>query len=290
MLMGWATGYFGLFHVKREEVKNPGLNLVGVSLAVLSLFLFTQARDAADEESRSSTKEESADRTDHELARDSLDEQDNNFTKEQAANRTDLERAAESTSHSDDNKTIDTSSHSIEISPNTLKTLASLRLNLEVPRQFRWMCGFVLAMVAGLFMGYTFDPALELSQRAENSKDQMDYVWSNFAGVLLSGNLVFVCYVLLRGEKSYTPRSAVLPAITSGAIWAVAQVAWFKANQLLSMSIAFPIIASLPGIVALALGVLFFGELQTRRARFFALAGVGVRLPGIFLIALSNIV
>jgi len=305
MIMGWATGYFGLFHVKREEVKNPGLNLVGVSLAVLSLFLFTQARDAADEESQSSTKEDSADRTDPELARDSLDEQASNFTKEQAADRKDLELAAESKSHSDSKSTIDTSSHSTEISPprrtNTLKSLyasiskrldrqASLRLNLEVPRQFRWMFGFVLAMIAGLFMGYTFDPALELAQRAGNSKDQMDYVWSNFVGVLLTGNLVFVCYVLLRGEKSYTPRSAVLPAITSGAIWAVAQVAWFKANQLLSMSIAFPIIASLPGIVALAIGVLCFGELQTQRARFFALAGVGVRLPGILLIELSNIV
>jgi glucose uptake protein GlcU len=54
------------------------------------------------------------------------------------------------------------------------------------------------------------------------------------------------------------------------------------------MIIAFPIISSLPGIIALAIGVLFLGELKTPRARFFAATGVAVRLAGIALIALSN--
>merc|ERR1719245_335760 len=60
-------------------------------------------------------------------------------------------------------------------------SLASLQFNLEVPRQCRWMLGFAMAMAAGLCMGYTFTPAIQLSQRAGNSKDQMDYVWSSFA-------------------------------------------------------------------------------------------------------------
>jgi len=283
MLMGWATGYFGLFHIKKDEEKTPSLNLVGVSLAVLSLLFFTQARDVEDEQ---------------------------DSTREEAAGSADLELAVENgiPSDDDDDESVDSDSNEITVeSPlkresrtfvkalmvrklSRSDSMASLQFNLDVPGQFRWMSGFAMAMAAGLFMGYAFTPAIQLSQLAGNGTDQMDYVWSSFAGIFLSGNVAFVCYVLVRGEKSYIPRAAVLPAITSGAIWAVAQVAWFKANQELTMSIAFPIIASLPGIVALSIGVFFFGELQTKRARLFAFAGVGVRLPAIFLIALSNLV
>jgi glucose uptake protein GlcU len=137
-------------------------------------------------------------------------------------------------------------------------------------------------------MGYTFTPAELLEQTQGNSRDSLDYVWSNFAGIVLTGNVALIVYILARGEKVHMPRGNVLPAVASGAIWAIAQTAWFKANEELSMIIAFPIISSLPGIIALAIGVLFLGELKTPRARFFAATGVAVRLAGIALIALSN--
>jgi len=171
----------------------------------------------------------------------------------------------------------------------TLDSNASLARNLEVPRKMRWIMGFCMSMFAGCLFGYTFDPAIELAHRSGNSKDQMDYVWSNFAGIVLTGNVVFVLYVLVRGEKSFIQRSVVLPAILSGSIWAVAQLAWFKANEALSLSIAFPIVSSIPGIVGLLLGACCFGELKTSRARLFAGLGCLVRIPGILLIALSGV-
>eukprot|EP00931_Biecheleriopsis_adriatica_P022879 TRINITY_DN14580_c0_g1_i2.p1 TRINITY_DN14580_c0_g1~~TRINITY_DN14580_c0_g1_i2.p1 ORF type:complete len:348 (+),score=54.09 TRINITY_DN14580_c0_g1_i2:50-1093(+) len=159
---------------------------------------------------------------------------------------------------------------------------------IKMPQKMRWILGFSMSMFAGGLFGYTFDPAIELAARSGNSKDQMDYVWSNFAGIIITGNIVFVLYVLVRGEKSFIRRSVVIPAILSGVIWAVAQLAWFKANEALSLEIAFPIVSSIPGIVGLLLGVCCFGELKTSRSRLFAGLGCLVRVPGIILIALSG--
>lgn len=65
------------------------------------------------------------------------------------------------------------------------------------------------------------------------------------------------------------PRKLVMPAIASGILWGVAQVAWFQANldarpdisctsmdfdgfsKDLGFSVAFPVIASLPGVIGL---------------------------------------
>eukprot|EP00928_Gymnodinium_smaydae_P032656 TRINITY_DN2358_c0_g1_i1.p1 TRINITY_DN2358_c0_g1~~TRINITY_DN2358_c0_g1_i1.p1 ORF type:complete len:356 (-),score=61.90 TRINITY_DN2358_c0_g1_i1:182-1249(-) len=172
---------------------------------------------------------------------------------------------------------------------NLFESIECMARRCKMPRQLQWLSGFGMALVAGVLFGYTFAPAIELSSLPGGSKDQMDYVWSNFAGIIITGNVVFVIYVLVLGENSFIRRAVVLPAILSGAIWAVAQIAWFKANEKLSMAVAFPIVASLPGIVAMALGVCAFGELQSRRARIFALLGILVRLPGIGLIALSSV-
>lgn len=44
MLMGWASGCFGLFGLDEEYITNPSLNYAGVSLAVLGLVLYLQVR------------------------------------------------------------------------------------------------------------------------------------------------------------------------------------------------------------------------------------------------------
>merc|ERR1719284_286570 len=121
-----------------------------------------------------------------------------------------------------------------------------------------------------------------------HSPFSMDYVLSHFCGILAMGLVSLLCYLLVRRGRSYTPRKLVLPSIFSGVLWGIAQAAWFRANEELSVVIAFPIVSSLPGIVALAWGVLCFGELQSARSRRFALAGLAVRLPSVLLIALSN--
>jgi len=150
--------------------------------------------------------------------------------------------------------------------------------------------GFGMALVAGVLFGCTFNTAMELQQDKgpEHSDAAMDYVLSNFCGIVAMGFVSLLIYVLVKGKRCYTPRELVMPSILSGMMWGVGQVAWFRANEELSIMVAFPIVSSLPGLVALTWGVLFFGELSSTRSRRFALAGLLVRLPSVLLIALSD--
>jgi glucose uptake protein GlcU len=84
------------------------------------------------------------------------------------------------------------------------------------------------------------------------------------------------------------PGKLIFPSILSGLIWAVGMVAWFQANVELGYTVAFPIVGSLPGIIAIFIGLCFLGEMQTRRSRMSALIGMLLRVPGVLLIALST--
>jgi len=280
MIMGWATGYFGLFGVPKEGIDHPLMNFSGLALAVASLFFFAQARDDDTGSAETADLAEAAD-IEHQVKAKTASVESFQST---------------STSAGTANISANNTSTSIDTSTNTSTTvvdhdvttpLSSRFASLAASKRNRFPIGFAMAMLAGLLFGYTFDPVIEMSSSEYGSDDQMDYVWSHFTGILVTGNVGFVVYVMIGGEKSYLPRSVVLPAILSGAIWAVAQIAWFKANEELSLVIAFPIVSTLPGLVALFIGVVFFGELRTRRCRLFAGAGVFIRVPGIVLIALS---
>jgi uncharacterized membrane protein YdcZ (DUF606 family) len=231
MIVGWASGYFGLFHVPKEQVHNETMNLVGIPFVVASLALFAQARDIT--------------------------------TKPEEPKDLEADQSA---------------------SANSGKYAAQ---QCQVPERMRWMLGFAMAVAAGCMMGYTFDPSTDLAHRSGHSGDQMDYVWSNFTGTLLMAIVALVVYVTIRRRKSFVRRAVVLPGIASGAVWGCGQVARFQANQELSLAIAVPIVSSLPTLISLFLGVCFFGELQTKRGRIFAVLGVLVRTPGVVLIALS---
>jgi glucose uptake protein GlcU len=137
-------------------------------------------------------------------------------------------------------------------------------------------------------MGNSFTPEVILAQRDGYSHDQMDYAWSSWVGMVVTTNLVLDLYLLIRGEKVHVSRANVLPGFASGAIWAFGQSGFFKANEELSLTISFPICASLPGMIALTIGIFFFGELKTRRARAFAAVGFLVRHVGVIFIALSK--
>lgn len=44
MLMGWASGSFGLFGLKKDDVQNPVLNYAGVVVALLALCVYLRVK------------------------------------------------------------------------------------------------------------------------------------------------------------------------------------------------------------------------------------------------------
>lgn len=148
-----------------------------------------------------------------------------------------------------------------------------------------------MALVAGVLFGTTFNLPTALMEGRfgeDHSKDIMDYVFSHFLGIFVAASAAMVVYSGVRRERRYMPRRMILPAIASGVLWGIAQVSWFQANTDLGFSVAFPIIGSLPGVVGLIVGMVFFGEVKSKRGRFWAGMGLALRLPGVVLIAVST--
>jgi len=336
MVMGWATGNFGLFGVREESVKTPWMNYLGLALAGVSLVLFAQAMEPE-------ADEKVAERGDCDVAQSekpgacehggAIHGEHEDFEIQTEAPvvdadtlQTEVAPTASSQRWSSDageqkptslptsGTTLSNASTAVSLGSGDSEELAvdlecggdtqekqqntstsskagAMRRCFGSSARGAQALGFGMALVAGVLFGYTFDTATELQQDTgpEHSNSAMDYVLSHFCGIVAMGFVSLLVYVLVKGRRSYTPRELVMPSILSGMMWGVAQVAWFRANQELSIVVAFPIVSSLPGLVALAWGVLFFGELSSAKSRRFALAGLLVRLPSVVLIAISNL-
>mmetsp|Transcript_83405 Transcript_83405/g.214788 ORF Transcript_83405/g.214788 Transcript_83405/m.214788 type:complete len:537 (-) Transcript_83405:149-1759(-) len=165
--------------------------------------------------------------------------------------------------------------------------------NLSLSRH-RQVAGFVLSILAGCAFGLTFDLPTDLMQLGKMGEDHstnpMDYVFSHFCGIAATGTVALSAYVLIRRRESYMPSNIIMPAMASGVIWGIAQVAWFQANVELSLVVAFPIISTLPGIIGMIWGYFLFGEFSSRRSRQLAAAGMALRIPAVILIALSGLI
>lgn len=153
-----------------------------------------------------------------------------------------------------------------------------------------FVAGFVVALVAGVFMGSNFDPPTYLQQIGppEHSSDAMDYVISHFSGILLASLAYFLVYLGVQGKQSFYDREIILPGVGSGILWGIAQVGWFKANGALSYVIAFPIIVAVPGVLAAVWGVVLFGENRGRRNLSLLTSVILIQMFGVGIIALSK--
>ena len=72
-------------------------------------------------------------------------------------------------------------------------------------------------------------------------------------------------------------------------MWAVANTAWFVANEKLLFPVSFPLITTGPGFVSMFWGICLFGEVRGRRN--FQVLGVAasIAVVAVVLIALSQV-
>lgn len=307
MLTGWASGRFGLLGVWREEVNSVALNTSGVVLCVCSLFFFVAA-------GRADSHREGEHQADiaEVMCPTCLDVSAPEVSASREANSQDpqVPRAdARDVASAPASAKLEGSGavHAGDVSDESAKGAPA-----------RFAVGLVLALLAGVLFGYTFDLPTMLMQcgllergredgeerpidgfcrswvsrslagsSTRSSPFAMTYVFSHFCGIALTGIGAFAAYAACMGRTAYAPRELILPSMSSGVMWGVAQSAWFLANEKLSLSVAFPIISTLPGLVALACGYLFFGELASVQSRRLALVGVSIRIPAVVMIALS---
>ena len=110
-------------------------------------------------------------------------------------------------------------------------------------------------------------------------------------GIYALSTAAFVAYCAIQGARGAAPfvdGRLVLPGLLSGLMWAAAQTCWFVANDALSMSVAFPLITSGPGVVSAAWGVLVFKEIKGCRNYCVLALAVSLTIAGCVMIGMSR--
>ncbi|XP_062864717.1 transmembrane protein 144a [Trichomycterus rosablanca] len=164
------------------------------------------------------------------------------------------------------------------------------------PRTKRFV-GSGLAVVAGLLYGSSFIPVLYIKNRAahndtrysEASQFDLDYVFAQFSGIFLTSTVYFFIYCAFKKNKPQVFPRAVLPAFASGVMWGVATCCWFLANHYLSAVVSFPIITTVPGLIAAVWGVVVFKEVKGLRNYLVLVLAFCLVLTGALLTAFSKL-
>ncbi|MCJ8749253.1 hypothetical protein PDJAM_G00174180 [Pangasius djambal] len=135
------------------------------------------------------------------------------------------------------------------------------------------LVGSALAVVAGLLYGSSFIPMLYIKNHAGQQDSQfvgasqfdLDYVFAHFSGIFLTSTVYFLIYCAFKKNKPQVFPKAVLPGFVSGVMWGVATCCWFLANHYLKPVVSFPIITTVPGLIAALWGVVVFKEVKGLR-------------------------
>ena len=244
MLMGWATGVFGLFGTEKDHLENEALNYAGVSLAVVALLIFTQVKPSDGDDG------------------DGL------------------------------GKPTPTNGASTSTEPMLSQVAASDVLPGAPPPKknalLRRLLGMGMAALAGILFGNNFTPVNYVKDNGLGPSQPMDYVFSHFTGIYLAATFWFIVYCIQQRSNPKVYPQAILPALVSGLMWAIAQTAWFVANDALSLAVAFPIITSGPGIVSSLWGVFVFKEIRGTRNLVFLSLAIVLSVAGCVMIGLSK--
>ncbi|CAF1999863.1 unnamed protein product [Rotaria magnacalcarata] len=145
-------------------------------------------------------------------------------------------------------------------------------------------CG--LAALAGVFYGLMFIPDQYIRDHRQDFKyrDQLPpnnglyYINSQYSGILLSSLFYFVVYAALKRNKPRINPSIALPAMVSGAMWAVANIGFIVAITALKNAVAYPIVNVLPGVVTSLWSLFLFREIQGMKNYIYLGIGMLIRI------------
>jgi glucose uptake protein GlcU len=98
----------------------------------------------------------------------------------------------------------------------------------------------------------------------------------------LTSTAVLLIYIAYRQNNPYFDNQLIFPSLLAGVLWAVAMLAWFVANDILSQAITFPINAMSPGVIASLWSVLYFKEVEKKDLKLL-IAAMSITIFGKYL-------
>ncbi|XP_066516267.1 transmembrane protein 144a [Hoplias malabaricus] len=166
-----------------------------------------------------------------------------------------------------------------------------------LPPLTKRLVGTGLAIIAGIFYGFSFVPVLYIKNHSNDrnstfsgsSQFDLDYVFAQFSGIFLTSTVYFLIYCAFKKSKPQVFPKAVLPGFVSGVMWGMATCCWFLANHYLSPVVSFPIITTVPGLIAALWGVLVFKEVKGLRNYLVLILAFCLVLSGALLTAFSKV-
>jgi len=261
LLMGWCSGYFGLYGLNKQTVNNQAFNFVGVVFAIIAIGVLIFVRPVSVGDPSDKNEKAKLMSKDPEL-----------FNK-----ATELTRSIDGEAQG----TITNESSYDDDEPKTFWA--------KIPQPWSHVIGISGALLAGLFFGNSFNPPQWLIDNDENaSNENMDYVFAFFFGIWLTSTTYFMIYCAIMKNSPKIYPKIILPALIAGLLWGAAEISWFVANQNLSFVVSFPLITTAPGIISALWAIFLFKEI--RGIKNFAFLGCGFLatiLCGVF-IALSR--
>ncbi|KAK3607088.1 hypothetical protein CHS0354_026296 [Potamilus streckersoni] len=273
LLSGWSTGRYGFFGVKPESVDNASLNYIGVTLAVCSAFFFSFVRNDIGSNNTDITISVTENSP---LIRDysHLSESGSTsiYTSDSRPETVVFSRRRGSSSVNRDLAARGADSFFDNLSTSTKRIF-----------------GIFLSLASGLLYGQIFTPTLYVQDNTSGaSQCGLDYVFSTYCGIYLASTFYFLVYCIFMKNKPKVYPKAILPGTVSGLMWGIATVFWFVANETLSEPVAFPIISTVPAVIASLWGLFVFKEIKGRRNLLILLLGFSFTITGAVLTGLSK--
>ncbi|VBB29703.1 unnamed protein product, partial [Acanthocheilonema viteae] len=152
--------------------------------------------------------------------------------------------------------------------------------------------GIVLSLFACLFYGLTFVPAIYVQEHpdqfAGGSPEALPHVFAQFTGIFVASTVILIVYAIIKCNKPMVNHQIILPAFTSGAMWAVAQTSWFIANSYIAQSISFPVNSMVSGVVGALWSVIYFKEIYGARNFKILSFAIVITISGAIMIGSSK--
>lgn len=292
MLMGWASGTFGLFGLTREDIKHPALNYLGIALALVGLVIYLQVKSTSKESKDSNYAVNMSNdnyiqlpQTENSLHDKLISHRLQNGVPVAITitprNSTDFHSNAYHV------ETANTNNKTDNMQNNDIGTFGS-----SWSPTTRRSVGLFMACFTGILFGCSFDPAqYVIDHDYDGSDDSLNYVFPHYCGILLSSWIYTILYTLYLNSKNqdlYINPKCIIPASISGVLWGIAEIAWFVANGRLGFSVSFPLITSGPGFVGALWGIFYFKEISGTRNLAVLACAFMVTVPALIIISLAH--
>jgi hypothetical protein len=191
MVMGWASGTYGLFGLNKQDVANSGLNIAGVCVAIVGLLIFLQVK----------TNDTSLDNA------GSL-QKDNPSVPllNSACGRSlgDVEGISASEMHKKDD----------EVSFNHVApTMSGIDSWSDSTKR---LVGLMLSATAGIFFGCSFDPSQYVIDNTYDGDDNsLNYVFAHFTGILITSWVYTINSIIMKNRLWMLISSCLPPCLVS---------------------------------------------------------------------------